>query len=143
MDLSKIGVVAIAAAVAGGAWWWLQPAGTAIASDAQEGDPIVEVVLPESMSAQAQMGKAGFEQVCAACHGVNAVGSVGKGPPLVHIVYEPGHHGDFAFHRAVEQGVRAHHWPFGDMPPQKGLTKADVDAIVAYVRELQVANGID
>lgn len=36
----------------------------------------------------------------------------------------------------------AHHWTFGDMPPQTGLTRADVVAIVTYVRELQRANGI-
>lgn len=48
-----------------------------------------------------------------------------------------------AFQMAVVQGVRAHHWPFGDMPPQEGLTRADVRNIIAYVRELQRANGIE
>ncbi|MGR3582900.1 MAG: c-type cytochrome, partial [Pseudooceanicola nanhaiensis] len=44
---------------------------------------------------------------------------------------------------AVQNGVRAHHWKFGDMPPQTGLTPSDVANIVAYVRELQRANGIE
>lgn len=48
-----------------------------------------------------------------------------------------------AFQMAVAQGVRAHHWPFGDMPPQAGLTREDVGNIVAYVRALQRANGIE
>ena len=47
-----------------------------------------------------------------------------------------------AVQRAVARGVRAHHWRFGDMPRVEGLTRGDVAAIVAYVRELQRANGI-
>ena len=39
-------------------------------------------------------------------------------------------------------GVRAHHWKFGNMPAIENLTRSDVTAIVAYVRELQRANGI-
>ncbi len=48
-----------------------------------------------------------------------------------------------AFYLAAQNGVRAHHWKFGDMPPQDGLTKADVAGIVTYVRELQRTNGIN
>jgi hypothetical protein len=44
---------------------------------------------------------------------------------------------------AVQQGVRSHHWKFGDMPRQEGLTKADVAGITTYVRALQRANGIN
>ena len=64
-------------------------------------------------------------------------------PPLVHIIYEPGHHGDESFQRAVALGVRAHHWRFGNMAPVEGLTREDVALIVAYIRELQRANGIE
>jgi len=39
-------------------------------------------------------------------------------------------------------GVRAHHWKFGNMPAIEGLTRADVKAIIAYVRELKRQNGI-
>ena len=74
---------------------------------------------------------------------MNGVGQEGLAPPLVHNIYEPGHHGDEAFQRAVAVGVRRHHWPFGDMPPVEGLSRADVALIVAYIRELQSANGIE
>ena len=49
----------------------------------------------------AQSGKRGFEAKCAACHGVNAAGQDGVAPPLVHKIYEPSHHGDESFQRAV------------------------------------------
>lgn len=109
---------------------------------AEEGSPLVEVALPAGLSSQAQMGERAFNAVCAACHGENGSGRNGMGPPLIHKIYEPNHHGDMSFLMAVAQGVRAHHWPFGDMPPQEGLTQGDVRNIVAYVRELQRVNGI-
>ncbi|WP_417262865.1 c-type cytochrome [Celeribacter sp.] len=108
-----------------------------------EGAPIVAVTLPEALSANAQIGKRAFDGVCAACHGENAAGKEGFGPPLVHKIYEPSHHGDMSFLMAAERGVQAHHWRFGDMPPQEGVTPGDVKAIIAYVRALQRANGIN
>ncbi len=103
---------------------------------------MVAVKQPAAHSELAQMGKRAFEATCAACHGENAAGQDGVAPPLVHKIYEPGHHSDMAFFMAVDNGVRAHHWAFGNMPPVPGLTKGDVKAIVAYVRELQRENGI-
>ena len=47
-----------------------------------------------------------------------------------------------SFHRAGARNVRAHHWRFEDMPPIEGLTRRNATAVVAYVRELQRANGI-
>ncbi len=108
-----------------------------------EGGPLADVILPETFSETAQIGKTAFEAVCAACHGINAAGQNGIAPPLVHRIYEPSHHGDGAFWLATQNGVRAHHWRFGDMPPVDGLTRADVGNIVAYIRELQRANGIN
>lgn len=107
------------------------------------GAPLAEVSLPESLSQNAEIGKRAFEANCAACHGVNAAGQMGVAPPLVHKIYEPGHHGDESFQRAATLGVQAHHWPFGDMPPVQGVTRADVTFIIAYIRELQRANGIE
>ena len=62
-----------------------------------------------------------FADNCARCHGAMADGTQ-SGPPLVHRLYEPGHHPDFTFYRAVSKGVIAHHWDFGDMPPVAGLS---------------------
>jgi len=107
-----------------------------------EGDPIAKVTLPASLSADAQIGKRGFDANCAQCHGANAAGQTGVAPPLVHKIYEPNHHSDIAFLRATKNGVRAHHWKFGNMAPVKGLTDADVKYITKYVRELQKENGI-
>jgi|TARA_B110000093_G_scaffold121779_1_gene130477 mono/diheme cytochrome c family protein len=104
---------------------------------------LAAVSLPENLSQNAQIGKLAFGVKCISCHGTNAAGQDGIAPPLVHIIYEPGHHGDAAFQRAVEMGVRAHHWPFGDMPIIEGITRGDIKMITAYVRELQRANGIN
>ena len=114
----------------------------------QEPDPgveraaLAEVVLPKTLSSRARLGRRAFEANCAACHGPNAAGLDGLGPPLVHSIYEPGHHADEAFQRAVAMGVMAHHWPFGNMPRVEGLDRKDVSLIVTYIRELQRANGI-
>jgi mono/diheme cytochrome c family protein len=101
----------------------------------------VAVAMPEQLSTLAQEGRLFFEANCAACHG-QAGGGTDQGPPLVHDIYNPGHHADYAFVLAARNGVRAHHWPFGNMPPQPQVSEAQVNAIVKYVRELQRANGI-
>lgn len=107
-----------------------------------EGIPLVAVTVPE-LSAAERAGEASFNAKCASCHGINAAGQDGVAPPLVHFIYEPGHHGDQAFLVAVQLGVRAHHWPFGNMPPVEGITETEVASIVTYVRALQRANGIE
>ena len=101
------------------------------------------VMVPNTLSAPAYFGQSAFDRACASCHGKNAAGGTGKGPPLVHPIYEPGHHGDTAFLRAAMTGVQAHHWDFGDMPPVEGMTDETVALIVTYIRELQRANGIE
>ena len=107
------------------------------------GSALVNVVVPQTLSADALIGKVSFEAKCSVCHGVNAAGQEGVAPPLVHKIYEPSHHGDAAFLMAAKNGVRAHHWRFGNMPHVEGLTDGEVRMIVAYVRELQRANGIN
>lgn len=111
-------------------------------SEVEAGGPIVDVALPAELSSEAQIGQRIFEAACADCHGTNAAGQNGVAPPLVHITYEPNHHSDQAFLMAVRNGVRSHHWNFGNMPAIDGLTNADVQAIVRYIRELQRENGI-
>lgn len=111
---------------------WLQPA-------PPTSEP-AEVAIPE-FSVQATRGKSAFEETCASCHGLNARGT-GNGPTFIHKVYEPNHHADFSFQRAVKIGVRSHHWRFGNMPPQPNVSEPKVADIITYVRELQRANGI-
>ncbi len=106
------------------------------------GAPLVSVIVPE-LSAAEKQGEIAFNDNCAQCHGENAAGQDGDAPPFIHPIYRSGHHGDAAFFNAVANGVRAHHWPFGDMPPVEGVSPEDVDSIVTYVRALQRANGIE
>jgi mono/diheme cytochrome c family protein len=111
--------------------------------EVEQSGALVQIEIPAELSGLATIGKRGFDKNCATCHGENAVGQDGIAPPLVHKIYEPSHHGDESFQRAVAMGVRAHHWKFGNMPVIEGLTRADVKAITAYVRELQRLNGIN
>ena len=91
--------------------------------------------------AELQVGEAKFNAHCSACHGPQATGTQ-QGPPLVHKIYEPNHHGDAAFLRAAEFGVKAHHWEFGNMPKIEGVSSADVEQIIRYIRWLQRQAGI-
>lgn len=114
-----------------------QPAGTVM------GNALAEVIVPEVFSENAQIGARAYTANCAVCHGDNAAGQDGIAPPLVHVIYEPNHHGDESFQRAAAVGVQSHHWRFGNMPPVEGITRGDVTMIIAYIRELQSANGIN
>ena len=104
------------------------------------GSQTVSVVVPD-LSDVARQGAELFTANCSECHGATAGGS-SQGPPLVDKIYEPGHHADFSFVRAVDVGSPQHHWQFGDMEPVPGLSPEDVKKIICYVRELQYANGI-
>lgn len=98
------------------------------------------VVVP-SLSENARAGEQVFNANCVLCHGRNASGT-GQGPALVHKIYEPGHHQDFTIQNAVRNGVPAHHWQYGNMPPVPTVTDEDIPNIICYIRELQRANGI-
>ena len=126
------------ALVAFGIWRLQAPAPKAANSG---GKALAQVNVPELTTAGAS-GKAAFDEKCAVCHGTNAAGVDGSGPPLIHRIYEPNHHGDGAFFNAAINGVRAHHWKFGNMPPVEGITKEQVQEIVTYVREVQKFNKI-
>lgn len=104
-------------------------------------EPLSNGVVIPTLSGEALAGRAVFEENCASCHGMDGVGT-NKGPPLVHDIYNPGHHSDAAFHRAVRDGVPQHHWPYGNMPAQTQVTEPQVAQILRYVRELQAVNGI-
>ena len=87
-------------------------------------------------------GKTLFRQNCSVCHGPAGDGTT-QGPPLVNIIYEPNHHADAAFILAVRNGVRAHHWRFGDMAPLPDVTDQTVEEIVGYIRWMQRQVGIE
>jgi mono/diheme cytochrome c family protein len=110
-------------------------------SQVDRGVTRVEVHSPD-LSPVARAGQAAFEKSCASCHGLTA-GGTDQGPPLVHRIYEPGHHADAAFVLAASRGVPQHHWDFGSMPPQPQVGERSLQQIIAYVRELQRANGIE
>ncbi len=149
MNKRFIGALVIAGVAVTG-WYWTQNPTVKIAVSASAADtspplaPMVEVEIPAEFSAQARQGETYYNAVCATCHGANAAGQEGVAPPLVHRIYEPSHHGDMAFVLAARNGVLAHHWKFGNMPPlEQPLTDVELGAIIAYVRALQRANGIN
>ena len=144
---TKIVSIAVGLALVGGfaVYKYTSPAATPSTQAAApvEGSAIVSVTVPAELSAKAKIGERAFNAKCSVCHGPNAEGQQGVAPPLIHPYYRPNHHADEAFVRAAQNGVRSHHWTFGDMPPVKGVTRGDVMNIAAYIREIQRANGIN
>ncbi len=136
MKVSKqgkiLGLVIVVSAIAGVAIWW--------ASGSLETRKTASVTVPE-FSPRAIAGKRSYDKYCIQCHGENAMGTE-QGPPLLHDIYNPGHHADPSFRMAAKRGVRQHHWRFGDMAPVPQVSERQVDLIIRYVRELQEANGI-
>lgn len=100
------------------------------------------VASAPAREADADRGAELYAASCALCHGERGDGTQ-TGPPLVHVIYEPGHHPDASFRNAVKNGVAAHHWSFGNMPPRPELSDGDIDDVIAYVRALQREAGIE
>ncbi|MFO8004689.1 c-type cytochrome [Thioalkalivibrio sp.] len=98
-------------------------------------------IPPEDFQAVPARGADLFAAHCAVCHGDGALGS-DQGPPLIHRIYEPSHHADISFYRAVALGVHQHHWEFGDMSPVTGVSGEDTAHIIAWIRREQRAAGI-
>lgn len=88
------------------------------------------------------LGKSLYEKHCGSCHGNNGFGVDEKGPPLMHKYYEPSHHGNQSFIRAIKNGVKQHHWNFGKMEPIPELNDRSISKIISYVRWLQLQHGI-
>lgn len=107
----------------------------------KQSPPTARIIMPDNLSVKASAGQAPFEKNCSACHGPFGQGSE-QGPPLIHDIYNPGHHADQAFYLAVRRGVRAHHWRFGNMPRLAPIEPMVMQSIIAFVREVQRANGI-
>ncbi len=86
-------------------------------------------------------GEVRYQEVCARCHGPG-LGGGAEGPPLLNQTYAPSHHADLAFYHAVKNGVKQHHWKYGDMPMLTGITPEQVGDIVAFVRREQQQAGV-
>ncbi len=145
-----IGTVAVGLALVGGFVWLSRPdpsrgpvpitSAMHSGADTQAGLVPDSIVVPQ-LTGLARQGEAAFNENCASCHGVKLAGT-DKGPTLIHSLYRPNHHGDGAIAAAAMNGVQAHHWQFGNMPPVQGITPQKLTLIIAYIRAMQQANGV-
>ena len=95
-----------------------------------------------AVTGDAALGAEVYAESCASCHGADLRGT-DRGPSHLSTVYEPGHHSDESFRAAIRDGAPQHHWRFGDMPPVEGLDDDQIDAVIAYVREVQEREGFE
>lgn len=110
--------------------------------DSLSGGPIADVV--EAIHSEAgEAGQLVFDTQCAYCHGFNASGRDGVGPPLIHMIYGPATLDDEAFARAIRSGAPQAKWPFGAMPAESDITDEQIASLIVYIRELQKANNIE
>lgn len=98
-------------------------------------------VIPD-LSEKAQLGRELMNAKCADCHGVDGTGGSKKGPPLLHAMYREEVFPAHQFKRSILEGKREKNWRFGPMPAMPELGDDNVDAIIAFVREVQAANGV-
>ena len=131
MKSVNIGILLCVLTVATASFFVFSKNTTGTATELQVGEPIESVLVPDQISDLGLLGKNIFDLKCQSCNGINAAGRHEIGPPLVHKIYEPSHHSDQSFYRAVALGVRSHHWPFGNMAAVEGLAKSDVKAIIS------------
>ncbi len=147
-----IATTVVGLALAGGFVWLSTPKAGAqvspVASSMHTGTDTLPGLAPEDIivpqfSALAKRGEVNFNESCSACHGVNVAGT-NKGPTLIHSLYRTSHHPDGSIVSAATKGVTSHHWRFGNMPPLAGgITPQRLTSIIAYIREVQRANGIN
>jgi cytochrome c len=104
-------------------------------------DPNPLHLPPQGFVGDSIKGREIYFKKCQVCHGNKGLGT-NQGPPLVNKIYNPRHHADLAFNLAVKNGVRSHHWKFGDMKPLANVSPEEVSHIVAYVRERQRKAGV-
>lgn len=98
-------------------------------------------IIPE-LSASAQHGREVINVRCVECHGVDGTGGSRKGPPFLHPMYRDEIFPDFVFKRSLLEGKREKNWRFGPMPAMPDLSDEDIAGIIAFVREVQTATGV-
>lgn len=96
---------------------------------------------PETDPADAD-GASLYAESCASCHGADLRGT-DEGPSQLSVVYEPNHHGDDSYRRAIRFGAAPHHWNFGTMPPNDELDDGEIEAIIGFVRSEQERLGFE
>ena len=114
-----------------------------VACSQDDAPSVVEAVARVKTSTvppEREGGRSLYAANCAGCHGAFGEGSE-LGPPMLHPI-QARMHADVAFKRAIQGGVRPHHYRFGAMPPIDELDTKDIDAVVAYVRWMQKAAGL-
>jgi len=131
--MKKLASWALVIVAIGGGYAWLSSRPAKVEMDI--------VVVQPVLSELAVLGEVAFQGTCAACHGVELTGTE-TGPPLIYVAYRTAFHADYAITSAIKNGVVAHHWRFGNMPPQEGFAEADIEPVIAYIREMQAANGV-
>lgn len=89
-----------------------------------------------------ERGKQLYGGACAMCHGADLRGT-SRGPSQLSKIYEPSHHPDEAYRSAVKNGVRAHHWRFGDMPSLPEFPDDALTDVIAYIRSEQQKQGFE
>lgn len=81
--------------------------------------------------AGADRGGAIYGANCASCHGEALEGTT-RGPSLVDPVYDDITDADVR--NAVRNGVEETHWEFGPMPATGGLSDAQIDEVLVFLR---------
>jgi len=95
---------------------------------------------PTTTGVSQQRGAEVYAAKCAQCHGTELQGT-DSGPSHLSAVYQPSHHSDESFRRAVRQGSPQHHWRFGPMPPIEDVSGSDLESVIAFVRAQQRERG--
>lgn len=108
----------------------------ALAACGSDGDSRVDELATDADGATVYAAR------CASCHGDDLRGT-DRGPSQLSIVYEPGHHDDVSYRAAIRNGVRQHHWPFGDMPPVEDITDAQIEEVIGFIRGEQRRLGFE
>ncbi len=83
-----------------------------------------------------------YEARCASCHGAD-LGGGALGPSLRSELYGLDRFTDDQIRASISQGVEQVNWDFGPMPMVSGLSAAEVDAVVAHLRAVQAAEGLE
>ncbi len=114
------------------------PAGEAIPDQPE----MIEVTIP-TLEGMAEEGQLAFVEVCARCHGRTGGGLEGYGPPLISDFYGPSERSDMQIILAIQLGHVEDNWTYGPMPPAEGLSFSDQGLVVEFLRQVQIANGVE